>query len=510
MNALMAVAAACTMLLARLASGSDVDYGITESGELTVNNKGSSAVETVMLSETAAIVCYATWGNDNDGFCNALDLSNSATSKGAQMQINGTKPAHFKLARFSDTKAVVCYVRLGDKDGMAMCHTVEVQGDWSLTFGEQMIIDPQTIFLHQIDVASLTETSGVVCYGDTSSIPNLKVKCLPFTLDGSTLEKGTPVRVDEQVHHVQSVSVTPFTATTALVCYAVQDVWLYAYANGAWCSPIFYDGTALTTGGYASVNAGSTHSLSTARLTEDSGVLCYVDAGNGPYIPRMEGDGKCRPLSIDVNNSVELGEVLVVDSGRTSNVTIAGMSPTAAMVCYASGTSQVGSCNGLVLSHGTELAMGEDKYIGDTTTFTSATSCRWEKCGFFMSVSAYASPLNMNGLVCYAGVGGNKAARCSVLSVPPPTTTTTATSMTETSSTTPHTTTETSSTTMTTTETTASTSETTFTTATTSTTPHTTTETSTTEAEEVTVSSNAAQVMGGAAAAALASMAALL
>merc|ERR1711948_241076 len=132
------------------------------------------------------------------------------------------------------------------------------------------------------------------------------------------------------------------------------------------------------------------------------------------------------------------------------------------------GVDKIGTCNGVILNHGEEIVVGEVFTIAEGT-FSAAQPCEWETCYGFLSVAAFLSPLNMHGLACYAGLGGDEDGRCSKLSVPAPTTTVTLTTVSETSSTTPHTTTETTFTTGTTTSETSSS------------TPHTTTETSTSE-----------------------------
>jgi hypothetical protein len=401
---------------------------------------------------------------------------------------------------------------------LAVCNVLEVaEVDLSLSVGDELVIDNETTWVHQLDVASFSQTSGVVCYGDTKSEPNLKIKCVPLALDTDTLglTKGQAVRVDDYVHHVQQVIVTTFSDTSAVVCYALEDSRLddpvirkkFPDGDAAWCSPISFDGTALSyAGGWVTVNRDATYDLAVARLTDEYGVLCFTDGG--------DNYGKCQPLGFD-NATIALGEVLEVSVDTTSNLTLAGMSPTAAMVCFMAGPSRTGKCSGLVMSHGTELAMGDDVDIAmddDSGAFAAVEDCAkgWEEeCGLFMSVSAYASPLNMNGLVCYAGLGGDAGARCSMLEVPPPTTTTTVTTSTETSSTTPHTTTESSSTTVTTTGTSVTGTTRTTTETLTSTTPHTTTETSTTEAPAEVPADSGAAARHLALAAALASLAVL-
>jgi hypothetical protein len=302
------------------------------------------------------------------------------------------------------------------------------------------------------------------------------------------------------------VIVTAFSDTSAVVCYALEaerldegDFSPDEYAS--WCSPISFDGAALSVGQWIGLDQDAIYDLSVARLTDGYGVLCYTDGG--------DSYGKCKPLSFD-NGAVALGEALEVSVDTPSNLTVAGMSPTAAIVCFMAGSSQTGKCIGLVMSHGTELAMGDDIDI-DSGAFDAVEDCTsgWEdECGWFMSVSAYASPLNMNGIACYAGLGGDERARCSMLEVPPPTTTTaTSTTFTETSSTTATSITTTTKTSFT--ETAQTANETLS-----STIPHTTAEASTTGGlVEATLSSRAAEGAGVqhlAVAAALVPLAALL
>merc|ERR1712187_941614 len=167
------------------------------------------------------------------------------------------------------------------------------------------------------------------------------------------------------------------------------------------------------------------------------------------------------------------------------------MSETAAITCYLSGSDGIGACSGLVLSHGTNLSMGDPSDIQSGDAFKNPPTCETNPCEQWVSVSRRDGD---NAVACYAGVAGSETGRCSDLLIPPPTSTTTATSVSETSSSTEHTTTGTSSITATETsvsETSVSETSTVTTTATathttlsvtsktSSTTPHTTTETTT-------------------------------
>merc|ERR1712039_1001094 len=166
---------------------------------------------------------------------------------------------------------------------------------------------------------------------------------------------------------------------------------------------------------------------------------------------------------------VKVGDPVVVDSDTTFDVSITAMSETAAIVCYLKGDERIGTCKGLVLSHGKELTMGDARDITGTSGFRAYSDeniriCDDNPCVEFVSITRRN---DVDAVVCYAGIDDNPNGRCTKLFVPAPTTTDT--------STTTATQTSTLSTTTTATETTSTKTETTVTT-----TPHTTTETSVT------------------------------
>merc|ERR1712228_898626 len=109
----------------------------------------------------------------------------------------------------------------------------------------------------------------------------------------------------------------------------------------------------------------------------------------------------------------------------------------------------IGTCKGLVLSHGKELTMGDARDITGTSGFKAYSDeniriCDDNPCVDFMGITRRN---DVDAIVCYAGIDDNPNGRCTKLFVPAPTTTVTATTVSETSSTTPHTTTESSTTT---------------------------------------------------------------
>merc|ERR1711920_811655 len=139
------------------------------------------------------------------------------------------------------------------------------------------------------------------------------------------------------------------------------------------------------------------------------------------------------------------------------DVSITAMSETAAIVCYLKGDERIGTCKGLVLSHGKELTMGDARDITGTSGFRAYSDeniriCDDNPCVEFVSITRRN---DVDAVVCYAGIDDNPNGRCTKLFVPAPTTTVTETTSTTTETTvttTPHTTTETSVTSTTATE----------------------------------------------------------
>merc|ERR1711935_45140 len=164
--------------------------------------------------------------------------------------------------------------------------------------------------------------------------------------------------------------------------------------------------------------------VSVVSLDETTGLVCYV-VGDASAGDSSSYETTCTPVGLFNGTVVKVGDDLVVDSDTTLDMSITAMSETAAIVCYLKNEERIGTCKGLVLSHGKDLTMGDARDITGTGAF-----------------KAYSDE---NIRIC----DDNPNGRCTKLFVPAPTTTVTETTVSETSSTTPHTTTESSTTTAT-------------------------------------------------------------
>lgn len=226
--------------------------------------------------------------------------------------------------------------------------------------------------------------------------------------------------------------------------------------------------------------------VSVVSVDETTGLVCYV-VGDASAGDSASYETTCTPVGLFSGTVVKVGDDLVVDSDTTFDVSITVMSETAAIACYLKGVERIGTCKGLVLSHGKELTMGDARGSTGSSAFKAYSNeniwiCDDNPCVEFVSITRRN---DVDAVVCYAGIDDDPDGRCTKLFVPAPTTTVTETTVSATSSTTPNTTTESSTTTATQTSTLSSNTTATETTSTktettVTTTPHTTTETSVT------------------------------
>jgi hypothetical protein len=289
-----------------------------------------------------------------------------------------------------------------------------------------------------------------------------KVKCnvLGFDSGSDNLTTSEAFEADPYAVDVVGVSLTKFSSSKGVLCFTEKT------AKEAYCTLLTVSDTDISVPGPNAVArfAGVPSVLDRAQvsvvsLDETTGLVCYVlgeaSAGNSASY-----ETACTPVGLFNGTVVTVGDALVVDSDTTFDVSITAMSETAAIVCYLKGDERVGTCKGLVLSHGKELTMGDARDITGTSGFKAYSDeniriCDDNPCVDFVSITRRN---DVDAIVCYAGIDDNPNGRCTKLFVPAPTTTiTTATETTSTETkttltTTPHTTTETSVTSATATE----------------------------------------------------------
>merc|ERR1712157_289595 len=278
-----------------------------------------------------------------------------------------------------------------------------------------------------------------------------KVKCnvLGFDSGSDNLTTSEAFEVDPLAKDVVGVSLTKFSSSQGVVCFTEKT------DKRAYCTLLTVSDTDISVPGAQDVAIFSgvpslldRAQVSVVSLDETTGLVCYV-VGVASAGDSASYETTCTPVGLFNGTVVKVGDPLVVDSDTTFDMSITAMSETAAIVCYLKGDERIGTCKGLVLSHGKELTMGDARDITGTSGFKAYSDeniriCDDNPCVDFVSITRRN---DVDAIVCYAGIDDNPNGRCTKLFVPAPTTTATATTFTETATTvttTPHTTTETS------------------------------------------------------------------
>jgi len=486
------------LLVLVLGARSEVlDFAPEMDGSFEFNDAVTSDIGTAMMTTNVGIVCYSDWANPpgERAVCNAFDASTDDVGPDCNLTEYLVKGQRFTVTRFSDELAIACFTAFGEWEigGPSYCHKLTLNSaDRTLTAGPALLVKPEATFIYYLSVASFTETLGAVCYQDTSDVfepKERKVRCnvLGFDPASDNLTVSEAFVADAEAVDVVGVSLTKFSSSQGILCFTEKT------EERAYCTLLTVTDTDISVprARDAAIFSGVPSMLDRAQvsvvsLDETTGLVCYV-VGDASAGDSASYETTCTPVGLFNGTVVKVGDDLVVDSDTTLDMSITAMSETAGIVCYMKNEERIGTCKGLVLSHGKDLTMGDARDITGTGAFKAYSDeniriCDDNPCVEFVSITRRS---DVDAIVCYAGIDDNPNGRCTKLFVPAPTTTVTDTTVSETSSTTPHTTTESSTTTATQTSTLSTTTTATETTSTktkttVTTTPHTTTETSAT------------------------------
>jgi len=122
----------------------------------------------------------------------------------------------------------------------------------------------------------------------------------------------------------------------------------------------------VTGGSPLEVNAGGTSFNSLARLSDTQAIQCYADYSSG------ESVGTCNVLTLS-GEAVEAGDTVVFYSNETLEVSVVGFSATQALVCYWDGANLKRlTCKPLTISgtDGTSVSVGDAFVVNDAAEET--------------------------------------------------------------------------------------------------------------------------------------------
>jgi len=451
------------------AAGAQPVWEVGSGPDSEVNNGGTSSLSQGRLSDTLGIMCYTDYSQSGFGVCSLLDVSggNDTIAVGTEFTFNSNLTEYISVAPFSATTAVVCYSDSG-KTKLVTCVALEVNST-SFSMGQPLQINAEAEQSPYISVSGLSSVLGLVCYmcNGCASQDRLGL-CSVLELDGAALTApGGSVALsgDQAATHI---SVQGFSASSAVACYSKQGAGtcdlLEVTDSSPWVeskdSKVFYSG---------SENFFNT--ITQAKVSDDSGVLCYADALNDENSVNFAA---CASFQI-ADSALSIGSIEVVNNGTLADVSVAPLANQGggdgAIVCYAdlslgilqNKSAGPATCHVLETS-GDSVSVGPPSVVYDGLTEG-------------VSLSTLSTDV---GIMCYTL--SSSSMLCRTVSIVPTTTTSTQTE------------THTSSSTITSTSETTTASGTSSTTASTnslpstltSTTPHTTTETFTTTSPHTT------------------------
>lgn len=255
--------------------------------------------------------------------------------------------------------------------GSCICKALNVSGV-AVGLGAEVVVSENAT--QYLSVARLSDTTGVVCYVDQGESGH--VTCHALSLSEQVVSSGAPLVVDAAADQVTYLSVDGSSATAstlAVVCYS--DTASQPFGQGR-CATLSSSGMVLTKGADILVNSAFTSYISVARLSETACLVCYASGASGL-------SGICTGLTLtDANLTVF--DHLEITENITSHVSVSRLSEDAAIVCYSDESDEnYGKCSvlnygGGALSQGTGFIVnGDDSYHISVAGFseTEAVVC---------------------------------------------------------------------------------------------------------------------------------------
>ena len=214
------------------------------------------------------------------------------------------------------------------------------------------------------DAAAMTISEDLILTVDsprtlvlTASASGLSVR-LP---DPATVVNGTTfhiiVRPLEDIQ-LCDFSGHPIKAYPLLHIFTAIRVQLVDASTGLWALAEYKSGSASDAQGKIGLNIGeltifnsaNTSNISVAALSESKAIVCYSDGGNSSY-------GTACVLTIS-GTTVSVGNKIAFNSAITPNISVAALSESKAIVCYSDGgNSSYGTACVLTIS-GTTVSVG--------------------------------------------------------------------------------------------------------------------------------------------------------
>jgi hypothetical protein len=407
-------------LLATLAQAGPAVYDVTASASASVNEGGSPGLKQARLSDTRSIACYTDYSAGNGtsrGKCSLMEVLGGSIAKLGDVVFEDAAVVaqSISVAAFSENDVIVCFTGVTQH---VICNRLSI-ADADMTLEESMEIDNETIGSTYVAVAKTASSSGVVCYSCAGCAIAAEGKCSELSLSGS-LAAGSPVSFSEG-QAASHIAIEPLQAEDgAVLCYneggsarcvlldstgvpisgTVSTFFQSDEANfgsittntiggyGMVCftdSPVNGNFAACTTyqvvagtsldlkTSYTIVSDSDASSLQVATLSDENGIVCYVDLNTElAVVNGQAGPATCKILSVD-GGELSFGPPNVVND-QTEYFSLVGLSAQATSLCYSDDGAGGAACASLNMAETTTTHTSTETHTSTSTMTVSETT----------------------------------------------------------------------------------------------------------------------------------------
>lgn len=251
-----------------------ISGGVLSVGPKTIVNYAPTGVVAVtVLSATRAVLCYR--GGDALS-CSVLSLADVALNVGTDLALNLERPLEVSAAAISETKMILCW-RGASTSIKGKCLALVLDGD-SATQGPTLEVSSENLGSTNwyASVVALSEKTVALCYQDivrpNSTAVEPIAKCNAIRVRGSRLDKGDDLLLTAglPIKGATDFSIARLSDTLGVVCYHGGMVGHYTT-----CNTLNLFGNTLAKGPDVVVHDNGAQSISTSPMSDTSVLVCY-------------------------------------------------------------------------------------------------------------------------------------------------------------------------------------------------------------------------------------------
>ena len=313
---------------------------------LSIDGPSSNYTRVTMLSATKAIAVYLDAGDTDDGYAVALTISESSITAGTPVAFNPAGSYYNRIAKISETQAIVVYRDLGNSSYGTAC-ILTLSGS-SITAGSEVVFNSGDS--RYVVVAVLSATKAIVAYQDNSN-SSKSTACI-LSISGSSITAGSEL-IFYATDRSRHLSITALTDAKAIVTLEARDA---TNSPGKACI-LDVSGTTITAGSVQQFTTGVIYSTSVTALSSTKAIVVY----------QVSPNAQSRVLDIS-GTTITAGSALEYRTGTTSYQNIAKLTSTRAIVSYSD------NANGSYATYATFTISGATVTLESTVVISSVSS----------------------------------------------------------------------------------------------------------------------------------------